>query len=243
MSGIEFKLSNKIANINFNNISTKNSLDANNLKKISEFLKKIININLNCLIITSSGDTFSSGMNLKEFSIGNLCKNPISEVCDLIESLPFISMCLINGPVYGGSVELVISTDFRIGSKNCKIQIPASKFGIHYGYKGIKRCVDFFGLQNSKKLLLLGEKFTFENLKAIKFLDYYDDDKEITKKILKEKIKNLSTLSLDSIRDMKASINDYKNNNINLENERSRFISGFESEFTINRIRNFNEND
>ena len=81
-------------------------------------------------------------MNLKELSVGDWSKNPISEVCDLIENLPFVSICHINGPIYGGSVELAISNDFRIGSENCKIQIPASKYGIHYGYKGIKRCID-----------------------------------------------------------------------------------------------------
>ena len=140
MREIVFSLNDKIATISLNKAQTKNSLNRNDLKQITEFLKKIKNMNLICLIISSSGDTFSSGMNFKELSIGDWSKNPISEVCDKIEKLPFISICKINGAIYGGSVELAISTDFRIGSKNCKIHIPASKFGIHYGYKGIKRC-------------------------------------------------------------------------------------------------------
>ena len=237
MSGIRFELNNKIATINLNKASTKNSIDRNDLKKITEFLKKIKNMNLICLIISSSGDTFSSGMNFKELSIGDWGKNPISEVCDLIEKIPFISICKINGAVYGGSVELAISTDFRIGSTNCKIHIPASKFGIHYGYKGIKRCLDFFGLQITKRLLLLGDKFNFEELKVIKFFDFYCDSPRNMDTILKSKIKQLSQLSPDSIKKMKESINDCKNNEINVKIETERFQSGFESGLILEKIK------
>ena len=239
MNGIKFKLKNNIATILLNKESTKNSLDRNDLEKITEFLKKIENFDVICLIISSSGDIFSSGINFKELSTGDWSKNPISEVCDQIEKLPFISICKINGAIYGGSVELAIATDFRIGSKNCEIQIPASKFGIHYGYKGIKRCIDLFGLQITKKLLLLGETLKFEELKATNFFDFYCNNPENIEKTLNDKIKKLSNLSLDSIKKMKASINDYKNNNINIENEKERFQSGFESSLIIDKLNKF----
>ena len=236
MSKIDLKINEKIAKLHFKNEKKKNALDRNDLEKITEFLKKIKYKNLNCLTITSSGNTFSAGMNFNEFSVGNWEKNPISEVCDLIENLPFITICLIDGGVYGGSVELAISADFRIGSKNCKIYIPASKYGIHYGYKGIKRCIDFFGLQVSKKLLLLGDTLHFNDLKKNNFLDYYDEDIKNSEDIFNQKIKHLSLLSQDSIKKMKASINDYKNNDLNLEIEKSRFMSSFNNELLLKKI-------
>ena len=243
MSGIRFRINNKIATIYINKESTKNSLDRNELKQITEFLKKIKNMNLICLIISSSGDTFSSGMNFKELSIGDWSKNPISEVCDLIEKIPFISICKINGAVYGGSVELAISTDFRIGSTNCKIHIPASKFGIHYGYKGIKRCLDFFGLQITKRLLLLGEVLNFEELKVINFFDFYCDNPRNLDTILKSQIKKLSQLSQDSIKKMKESINDCKNNDINVKIETERFQSTFDSRLILDKVRKLKQNE
>ena len=240
MNKIEFNLINNIAQINFNKLSTKNSLDRNDLKKITKFLNEIQNKSLDCLIISSVENIFSSGMDFKEFSIGDWSKNPISEVCDLIENLPFISISLINGAVYGGSVELVISTDFRFGSKNCKIQIPASKYGIHYGHKGIKRCLNFFGLPISKKLLFFSEPIYLNDLKHINFFDYYDDDIEVLKKTMNEKIELLSSLSLEAVRSMKASINDFKNNKIKLQKEEARFLAGFESGIILKRIKKFN---
>ena len=88
MSNIKLNLKKNVAYIKIDNVLTKNSLDRNDLKRITDFLIKICNQNLTCLVISSSGDIFSSGMNLKELSVGDWSKNQISEVCDLIENLP-----------------------------------------------------------------------------------------------------------------------------------------------------------
>ena len=78
MSNIKLNLKKNVAYIKIDNVLTKNSLDRNDLKRITDFLIKIGNQNLTCLVISSSGDIFSSGMNLKELSVGDWSKNPIS---------------------------------------------------------------------------------------------------------------------------------------------------------------------
>ena len=55
--------------------------------------------------------------------------------------------------------------------------------------------------------------------------------------MLKCKIKQLSELSPDAIKKMKDSINDCKNNDINVKIEKERFQSGFESGLILNKIR------
>ena len=93
-----------------------------------------------------------------------------------------------------------------------------------------------FGLQITKKLLLLGEALDYEELKVTNFFDFYCDNPENIEIILNDKIKQLSNLSLESIKTMKASIYDYKYNNINIENEIERFQSGFESGLILDKI-------
>ena len=56
------------------------------------------------------------------------------------------------------------------------------------------------------------------------------------------KIKKLSLLSYDSIKNMKASINDYKNNNINIKVETKRFLSGFKSGLILDKINDLKKN-
>ena len=59
MSNIKLNLKKNVAYIKIDNVLTKNSLDRNDLKRITDFLIKIYNQNLTCLVISSSGDIFS----------------------------------------------------------------------------------------------------------------------------------------------------------------------------------------
>ena len=71
------------------------------------------------------------------------------------------------------------------------------------------------------------------------FFDFYCDKPSNLDTMLKSKIKQLSQLSPDAIKKMKASINDCKNNDINVKIEKERFQSGFESGLILNKIRHY----
>ena len=71
------------------------------------------------------------------------------------------------------------------------------------------------------------------------FFDFYCDKPSNIDTMLKSKIKQLSQLSPDAIKKMKDSINDCKNNDINVNIEKERFQSGFESGLILNKIRHF----
>ncbi len=237
MNRPEFKVKNKIATITLRAEARKNAVDRKDLDLIAKFLEKIKNEKLRCLILSGKGDTFSSGMYLQELNIGDWQENPISEVCDLIEKLPFISICLLNGGIYGGSVELALSCDFRIGCSSVKLKIPATKFGIHYGVKGIRRCLEAFGLQLSRKILFLGQSLDFKELIDVGFLDYHAKDIDSSNIILKRIIDEISELSLDAIWQMKATLHDLRNNNINHSREKSRFSHSFKSGIVAKRLK------
>lgn len=237
MNRPEFKVKNKIATITLRAEARKNAVDRKDLDLITKFLEKIRNEKLRCLILSGEGDTFSSGMYLQELNSGSWQENPISEVCDLIEKLPFISICLLNGGIYGGSVELALSCDFRIGCNAVKLKIPATQFGIHYGVKGIRRCLEAFGLQLSRKILFLGHSLDFKDLIEVGFLDYHAKEVDSLHIILGRIIDEISALSLDTIRDMKATLHDLRNNNINHSKEKFRFIHGFKSGIVAERLK------
>ena len=225
----KFKLKDNIATIKLCAESRKNALTLEDLALISGFLNEIKNEKLKCLIFSGEGDIFSSGMYFEELKKGIWKENPISKVCDLIEMLPFISICFLNGGVYGGSIELALSCDFRIGSKSTKLKIPAANFGIHYGVKGIERCLETFGLTLAKKILFLGHILEYEDLIDIGFLDYYTDDFDTSHEILRNIVDGISEVSLEAIGNMKATINDLRGGRIDGVIEETRFSSGFKT--------------
>tara|TARA_B100000029_G_C17488159_1_gene928093 strand:- start:527 stop:1255 length:729 start_codon:yes stop_codon:yes gene_type:complete len=239
MSKPELRLENGIARVTLRAEERKNAISREDIGLMTKFLKEISEKHVKCLILTGEGNTFSSGMYLEELTKGDWSKNPISEVCDLIEDLPFISICFLNGGIYGGSVEMALSCDFRIGASLVKLKIPAAKFGIHYGVKGIRRCVEVFGLQLSRKLLFLGHQLNFKDLTENGFLDFYAEDFEGSQIILKNLVGEITLLSLDAIREMKATLNDLRNDSVDLSAEESRFSYGFKTGIVAQRLKTY----
>ena len=106
------------------------------------------------LVLTGTGRAFSAGYDLnsvadratsakEEQSVGSA----FEIVVDRLEDLPLPTICRLNGGVYGGSTDLALACDFRIGVDTCEMFMPAARLGLHYYPSGIKRYVSRLGLE------------------------------------------------------------------------------------------------
>ena len=75
-----------------------------------------------------------------------------------LEDLGVPTICRLNGGVYGGSTDLALACDFRIGVDSCEMFMPAARLGLHYYKSGIRRYVSRLGVDNAKKLFLTAQK-------------------------------------------------------------------------------------
>ena len=80
------------------------------------------------------------------------------------------SIAALNGGVYGGSTDLALSCDFRIGVTGMNMFMPAAKLGLHYYPGGMQRYVSRLGVDTAKRLFLTGERLDAEELLRIGFL-------------------------------------------------------------------------
>ena len=71
-----------------------------------------------------------------------------------LEDLGVPTICRLNGGVYGGSTDLALACDFRIGVDTAEMFMPAARLGLHYYTSGIRRYVSRLGVDNAKKLFL-----------------------------------------------------------------------------------------
>jgi len=159
-------------------------------------------------VITGEGKSFCAGADLGELKDYDFGANPLENLTNAIEKLPFPTICKLNGGVYGGGTDLAFACDFRIGKQDMKCFIPPAKIGIHYHPIGLARAVSRIGLGPAKRLFLALETMTGEELKAIGFLDYLVvDDQALEEKVavLTDQMSGLAPLSL---RGMKATLND-----------------------------------
>jgi enoyl-CoA hydratase len=129
------------------------------------------------LVLTGTGRAFSAG-----YDLGSLAERADSApeeqtagsafevVVNRLEDLAVPTICRLNGGVYGGSTDLALACDFRIGVDTCEMFMPAARRGLHYYTSGIKRYVSRLGVDNAKRLFLTAERIGAAEMLRIGYL-------------------------------------------------------------------------
>ena len=129
------------------------------------------------LVLTGTGRAFSAG-----YDLGSIAERAASApeqqsagsafevVVNRLEDLAIPTICRLNGGVYGGSTDLALACDFRIGVDSGEMFMPAARLGLHYYNSGIKRYVSRLGVDNAKKLFLTAQKIDAPEMLRIGYL-------------------------------------------------------------------------
>jgi len=129
------------------------------------------------LVLTGTGRAFSAGYDLN--SVAERAGSAIEEksagsafevVANRLEDLGIPTICRLNGGVYGGSTDLALACDFRIGIDTCEMFMPAARLGLHYYKSGIRRYVSRLGADNARKLFLTAQKIDAAEMLRIGYL-------------------------------------------------------------------------
>jgi enoyl-CoA hydratase len=128
------------------------------------------------LVLTGTGRAFSAG-----YDLGSIATRAASEqeqtagsafevVVNRLEDLALPTICRLNGGVYGGSTDLALACDFRIGVDTGEMFMPAARLGLHYYKSGIGRYVSRLGVDNAKRLFLTAQKIDAPEMLRIGYL-------------------------------------------------------------------------
>lgn len=225
-----FKLEKNFGLIKLDSAKRHNAL---RLKDIDEILR-ILDYwqqrdDLRTLIFTGTGKSFCSGLFIRELEKKDWRENPVKKLCDAIESFPSVTICALNGSAYGAGVELAASCDFRVAHRKISIGIPAASLGIHYEPSGIKRVLNLFGPNATRKIFLLNEKLNYDCLKETSFVDFWTDEPESVFRCAKDLTNRTSNLAPLAIRGMKRSIVDILRGKENMIDAIDRFSESLAS--------------
>ncbi len=123
------------------------------------------------LVLAAGGKSFSSGFHIQ--SIGTRADSTTAgfdAMTDRLERVRVPSIAALNGGVYGGSTDMALSCDFRIGVHGMSMFMPAARLGLHYYPGGMQRYVSRLGVDTAKRLFLTAERLGAEELLRIGFL-------------------------------------------------------------------------
>jgi hypothetical protein len=68
------------------------------------------------------------------------------QVADALEQLRPLTICALNGSVYGGATDCVLACDFALGAEGIEMRMPAATLGLHYYASGVRRYVSRLGV-------------------------------------------------------------------------------------------------
>lgn len=152
----------------------RNRIEPGDIVRMFEHFDTIdANRDLRVLILAASGPAFSAGFHLGGFAEDReaTARAPsFDAMVDRFEKLRIPTICRLQGGVYGGSTDLALTADFRIGVAGMEMFMPAARLGVHYYPGGLRRYVSRLGLNNAKRLFLTAEKLGADELLRIGYL-------------------------------------------------------------------------
>src|SRR5476651_1579605 len=129
------------------------------------------------MVLTGTGRAFSAGYDLNSVAARttsaveeNSAGSAFEVVVNRLEDIGVPTICRLNGGVYGGSTDLALACDFRIGVDTAEMFMPAARLGLHYYKSGIKRYVSRLGADNARKLFLTAQKIDAQEMLRIGYL-------------------------------------------------------------------------
>lgn len=66
-------------------------------------------------------------------------------------------ICVINGAVFGGALELAIACDWRVAVRGARLGMPAARIGVVYAADGLRRFVAALGPARARRIFLTGQ--------------------------------------------------------------------------------------
>ena len=173
-----FEISGARATIRLNRPKQRNKLESDDLGELMKLFDRIeADSSVRVLVLTGTGIAFSSGYDLNSVADRATSANEqpsagsaFEVVVNRLEDLGVPTICRLNGGVYGGSTDLALACDFRIGVDTAEMFMPAARLGLHYYRNGIKRYVTRLGVDNAKKLFLTAQKISAPEMLRIGYL-------------------------------------------------------------------------
>jgi enoyl-CoA hydratase/carnithine racemase len=110
---------------------------------------------------------FCAGYDIGGFDASGQGASFFEEIPVALAALRPVTICALNGSVYGGATDVVLACDLRIGLHGLEWRMPATALGLHYYPSGLQRYVSRFGLAGAKRAFLTARPFTAPQLEAM----------------------------------------------------------------------------
>ena len=107
---------------------------------------------------------FCAGYHIGSFGQEDSDPQMFERVADALAALRPVTICALNGSVYGGATDFVLACDLRVALQGIEFKMPATALGLHYYPSGLRRYVARRGVAASKRAFLTARPFSADQL-------------------------------------------------------------------------------
>ncbi len=202
-----------VATLTLRRPSQRNSLTDDDLNTLLAHFETI-NRNAAVHVVVLRADTtaqkqavFSAGYNVGGFDNDPMAPLFFEKIPEALERLRPVTICALNGSVYGGATDLVLACDFTVAQCGYTWRMPAAALGLHCYPSCLRRYVSRFGLQASKRAFLLGQSMPYKDLEPLGIFEALVDEGDFEAKV-QSLIDTLSQMAPLALAQTKKSLND-----------------------------------
>ena len=164
------RTSNNIGIITLNNPQKRNALSTALINELCTVLEEMRNGVVRVVILRAPvGSTvFSSGHDVRELPTNGrdpmTYDDPLRRVIRTIELFPMPVVAMIEGSVWGGACELVMSCDLIVSAEDSTFAITPAKLGMPYNISGVQNFLTTGGMPLCKEMLFTAQPLPVKRL-------------------------------------------------------------------------------
>lgn len=162
-----------VATITLNRPAQRNRLENDDLAMLLQHFTQVNqDMSVRVLVLTANTQgqpkpVFCAGYDIGGFKEEGQGSTRFEKVPEALAQLRPITICALNGSVYGGATDLVLACDLRTGLQGIEWRMPAAALGLHYYPSGLQRYVSHFGVAAAKRAFLTARVFSANELQTL----------------------------------------------------------------------------
>jgi enoyl-CoA hydratase/carnithine racemase len=162
-----------VATITLNRPAQRNKLENGDLTALLAHLAQVeADASVRVLVLTANTagqpkPVFCAGYDIGGFDQPGHGSTFFERLPDTLARARPVTICALNGSVYGGATDVVLACDLCIGLQGLVWRMPATALGLHYYPSGLQRYVSRLGVNGAKRAFLTARPFSAEQLQAM----------------------------------------------------------------------------
>jgi methylmalonyl-CoA decarboxylase len=196
MGLVQSEISNGIGTVTLNYPQKLNALGKQLIDEFCAVLEDLRRQDARVVILRAPAGSkvFSAGHDVRELPLNGrdplTYDDPLRLAVRTIEHYPAPVIAMVEGSVWGGACELVLSCDIILAAEDATFAITPAKLGVPYNISGVQNLLNTGGLPLCKEMLFTGQPCPVKRLVSAEIVNHAvpRDELETTARTMAEQI-------------------------------------------------------